>query len=281
MDESAPFPRLFGITAPAAGVVAVVERRPRGWWRVGRWDPTAGRYEPGAWFRGRLYPQRCDLSPDGRYFAYFALKPGSDWAAGETYTAVSRLPWLKALAAWGESGTYSRGAHFRTDTAVWDRGPPTVGDAGPLRARYSLGWTRAAQFAVERRRGWQESADTPPRADDDGWDQARDVVMEKPCPVGDRPAVLSVRGKFAAFRELPNHWPPADSGYTLTRGRESWPLAGVKWADWDAAGRLLVATWDGRLRVQKPDRPGTVVSEVRLGDDEPARGPAPAWADEW
>lgn len=281
MDESAPFPRLFGITAPAAGVVAVIERRPRKWWRVGRWDTAAGRYEPGAWFRGQLYPQRCDLSPDGRWFSYFALKPGSDWPAGEAYTAVSRLPWLKALAAWRESGTWTRGSHFTADTTRWDVGDPTVGDPAPLRARYGMAGTDPSSFAAERRRGWRETTDTPPRAADDLWDERRDVGMEKPCPAGDRPAVLSVRGKFAAFREAPNSYPPAESGYTLTRGRESWPLASVQWADWDPAGRLPVATWDGRLRVVEPDRPGTVLSDVPVGDGESEPGPAPTWASGW
>ena len=37
-------------------------------------DLEAPAYEPGAWLRGTIYPQRCDLSPDGRWFAYFALK---------------------------------------------------------------------------------------------------------------------------------------------------------------------------------------------------------------
>jgi hypothetical protein len=33
---------------------------------VGRWDLARDRYQPGA-LRGRVYPQRCDLSPDGRW----------------------------------------------------------------------------------------------------------------------------------------------------------------------------------------------------------------------
>jgi hypothetical protein len=37
------------------------------WTHVERWDVAAGSYEPGVWLHGRLYPQRCDLSPDGRY----------------------------------------------------------------------------------------------------------------------------------------------------------------------------------------------------------------------
>ena len=116
--SSASVPRVFCIPDPGFRVAAVLERRPRQWWRVGRWDLLSGEYMAGAWFRGSLYPQRCDLSPDGRWLLYFARKDGADWPAGETYTAVSRLPWLKALAAWEELGTYSRGAHFTADRST-------------------------------------------------------------------------------------------------------------------------------------------------------------------
>ena len=27
-----------------------------------------------AWLHGRIYPERCDLSPDGRWLAYFTLR---------------------------------------------------------------------------------------------------------------------------------------------------------------------------------------------------------------
>ena len=49
----------------------------------------------GAWFKGNLYPRRCDLSPDGRRLCYLALKngpPDVGWDVGAAYLAVSRLP---------------------------------------------------------------------------------------------------------------------------------------------------------------------------------------------
>ena len=76
------FVRIFGIGATAADVVAVLRRGPSGWCHVGRWDIAARRYEPGSWLHGTVYPQRCDLSPDGRYLCYFALKGDSTWDLG-------------------------------------------------------------------------------------------------------------------------------------------------------------------------------------------------------
>jgi hypothetical protein len=106
--------RVFGIAAAGADVVAVLWRGPSGWCHVGRWDIAARRYQPGSWQHGTLYPQRCDLSADGRYLCYFAFKGNSTRELGDIYIAVSRLPWLTALAAWRTPGTWTRGAHFTT-----------------------------------------------------------------------------------------------------------------------------------------------------------------------
>ncbi|MBP3957017.1 hypothetical protein J8F10_17240 [Gemmata sp. G18] len=276
--SSAPLPRIYCVTDPDARVAAVLERRPRKWWRVGRWDLATGRYDGGAWFRGTLYPQCCDLSPGGRWLSYFALKTDSAWPAGATYNAVSRLPWLKALAAWRESGTWSRGHHFVADTSVWEIGPPTVGDAAVCGTLCGMGLTAPAQFATERRRGWREAAATQEREPDDVWDERREVVMEKVAPTS-RHVVLSVRGKFEAFRTSPDLWSPHPAPYALTRSGRVKTLAGVQWADWTCEGHLATAT--GRaLRILDTQR-GRVVSESRLTDEEPRPGPAPAWANEW
>ena len=105
-------PRIYGIPATEAPIVAIVSRGPTEWSHVGRWDLDAPRYDAGAWLHGRLFPRRSDVSPDGRYLCYFAHKPGVQWAHGETYVAVSRLPWLTALHAFGTGGTWTRGYHF-------------------------------------------------------------------------------------------------------------------------------------------------------------------------
>ena len=199
----APPPRLFGIPATRAPIVAVLRRGPTAWSHVGRWDVARGVYEPGAWIRANLYPQRCDLSPDGRWLCYFTLKGPAKWKPGPTYIALARLPWVTALAAWGTCGTWTRGAHFVDDPRVWEVGNPADGDAGPCRKKFGLALTRPATFAVERRRGWTETADTPPRRDHDMWDEQRAsaVTMEKPRPGTDGRVRLRVRGYFAAFRE--------------------------------------------------------------------------------
>ena len=277
-------PRLFGIRAIRSPVVAVLRRGPSDWSQVSRWDPDAGTFERGSWIRANLYPQRCDLSPDGRWFAYFTLRGRSTWAAGPTYIAISRLPWLTALAAWGTCGTWTRGVHFEDDRRIWEVGEPAEGDAEPLRARYrlGLGLTRPVAFAVERRRGWTEAPGSPPYdRERDLWDERRaeTLVMERRHP-RDGATTLTVTGSFAAFREGPPAWSRARYGVEASGRRV--PLSGVQWADWDGAGRLLVATTDGRLEVRREPWDETAVEwSIDLSGDRPAPAEPPAPARRW
>jgi hypothetical protein len=270
-------PRVFGIPATRAPVVAVLRRGPSEWSHVGRWDVARGVYEPGAWIRANLYPQRCDLSPDGRWLVYFTLKGRATWRAGSTYVAISRLPWLRALAAWATCGTWTRGLHFTEERGATNVGPPQEGDVAPCLQRFGLAVTRPASFAVERRRGWTETADTPPRRAGDMWDERRPVTMEKARPKSDGATRLIVHGYFAAFRS----GPPGETLYARLDGaRQRW-LEGVQWADWDADGRLLVATEDARLQIRDGDDASTVLAESDLRAVPLAAAPAPAEAHHW
>ncbi len=269
-------PRIFCIPAAEAPVAAVLRRGPSDWVHVGAWHTDTGEYRPGAWFRGVIYPQKCDLSPDGRWLVYSAMKVGSDWPGGDIYEAVSRLPWLTALAAWNSGTTYTRGLHFVNDPAQSDAGDPDVGVLSPLLRRYGLRWTSPEQYAVERRRGWTESASSPPRRDGEPWDERRRSIMMRTQPGG--LLSLHVEGGYAAFRTgEPDADPPL---YWLDRGDEIEILEGVQWADWDARNRLLVATSDGNLEVRMPGE-GPDETVVGLSDLEPDPQPAPSWATEW
>jgi len=284
--------RVFGIGATDADVVAVLLRGPSQWSHVGRWDVAARRYEPGSWLHGTVYPQRCDLSPDGRYLCYFALKANSSWELGTTYVAVSRLPWLTALAAWRTEGTWTRGAHFVADLGRCDLGTPEAGDITGLRGRYGLAATAPATYPVERRRGWRETPGTPARAVSDMWDEDRTeaVQMTRPQPEpvhvrnpwSDRPRPwLVVGGGYAAHRTMPDQRDAPR--YELRDGPAGSVvehLDGVQWADWARSGDLLVATTDGRLQIRDRItlRPAW---EQDLTPLRPTGNPPPAQARHW
>ena len=171
-------PRIYCIPATEAPMVAVVRRGPTQWSQVGGWDLAQGRYEPGAWMRGRIFPRRSDLSPDGCFLCYFAHKRSSTWEHGETYVAVSKLPWLSALHTFGTCGTWTRGYYFTGDGGCEDT------EDAKLPIPYDLRSIPVAQFANERRRGWEEAPDCPPRDPEDIWDQRRNARMRKRQPEG-------------------------------------------------------------------------------------------------
>lgn len=274
-------PRIFGIPARDAGTVAIIRRGPSAWSHVGRWEPGRGVFEPGSWLKGTIYPQRCDLSPDGRWLVAFILKAGARWHVGSTYLSVSRLPWLSALAAWSTCGTWTRGLHFVDDRAASAIGDPDSGDLGPLLRRYGLAGTRPQTFAVERRNGWTESASTPPRAESDAWDEHRAdaVEMVKPRPRG--PAtILRVSGRHAAFRSSAPAW--GGPRYSLGEGQEEHLLEDVQWADWSRDGRLLAATSEGRLQTREaPFDSDHTTWEVDLSAMRPDPTPPPLEANQW
>lgn len=269
-------PRLFGITATEADAVAILRRGPSDWSQVGRWDTHVGRYEPGSWLRGKLFVQRCDLSPDGRWLAYMAFQSHGRGPLAPSYLAVSHLPWLHALAAWRLDGTWSRGCHFTGDGHCRLGAP----DQGELRlGRFGLAGTRAEQFAVERRRGWTETPDTPMRDPDDPWDMHRKVRMSRPCPRDSVSVSLEVEGNFAAFREGPDH---REVRYRLRTACGTRELPEAQWADWTRDGQLVVATWSGDLQqLVVGDTTPRVLFQQALGPFEPDPRPPPDAAQRW
>jgi len=104
--------RLFVITAQDSPNAIVLRRGPSRWYHVVRWRMDSDALEPGAWFHGRIYEDRCDISPDGNLLLCFchggAFRPGYT----DSWTAVSRAPWLHALALWPWGTTYGGGGRF-------------------------------------------------------------------------------------------------------------------------------------------------------------------------
>lgn len=165
---------------------------------------------------------------------------------GSTHLGVSRLPWLTALAAWGTDGTWTQGAHF-VDRADWSMPDPDHGNPAPMREKCGLALSGASSYAVERRRGWTETPDTPPRAADDAWDTRRGdaITMQKLRP-GSASARLLITGAYAGSRE----GEPGPVNYRIEDRHGALPLPDAQWADWSPRGGLLIATVDGRLQVR-------------------------------
>src|SRR3954453_18587526 len=115
-----PPPRMHGIVARDAPVAVIFRRGPTRWVEVISVDLANDHVERGAWFHGRIYEQRCDLSPDGALMVYFATPHRRrDPSYGSAWTAVSRPPWLTALALWPKTDTYNGGGVFTGRRELW------------------------------------------------------------------------------------------------------------------------------------------------------------------
>jgi hypothetical protein len=269
-------PRIYCIPATKAPIVAVFLRGPTNWCHVGRWDLEERRYEPGAWLGGRLFPRRSDLSPDGRLLCYFAHKPSATWEHGEAYVALSKLPWLTALHAFRTCGTWTRGYYFTEDE---DREHPE--DTG-LPIPYGLRPFSAIQFASERRRGWEEAADSPQRDPRNAWDEHRNARLQKRQPGGDRLLCVESLGWAGGEFGVDQAVDGLRVAYSLEVEGEVQLLHQLQWADWDRQGHLLVATRSGKLQVWGFDGGGPeVIFEADLSLSEPNPVPAPAGAQRW
>lgn len=105
-------PRLFVLFARDAPVGVVLRRGPSAWTQVIRWDTSNDVLTDGAWLKGRIYAEKCDVSPDGELLLYFCHHGRFREGYTDSWTAVSRVPYLHALALWPSGTTYGGGGRF-------------------------------------------------------------------------------------------------------------------------------------------------------------------------
>lgn len=258
-------PQLYAICATESPV-AVVFAHQGPWFHLARWDLRTGTLTRGAWLRGRIYQRRCDLSPDGTLLSCFAMK------SGRAFHAVSKVPWLTALAFWGDDSTYSRGWHFEpVGRRAEPARDPDEGSIAPLATKHRLRLVANGPepYAVELRRGWTRHADAPRRPAKDIWHEQTPQWLVRKRPGGDQRLELRDDGYVRGRLE----------GRAPRYALDGEPLPEVVWADWDTRGRLLVATRAGGLEIRtstnKPTR------ATNLGDWTPKPVPAPTAARGW
>jgi hypothetical protein len=105
--------KLHVITARDEPIAVILRRGPSAWYHVILWQTRRDTFSHGAWFKGRIYEDKCDLSPDGSLFVYFVhqgSRGGTEFT--HAWTAVSRPPWLHALVLWPQGTTYGGGGQF-------------------------------------------------------------------------------------------------------------------------------------------------------------------------
>ena len=315
--------RLFVIPARNAPRALIFRRGPSKWTQLILWHTQTDTFEDGAWFNGRIYSERCDISPDGTKLIYFAAdyrKPAAYDFAGnkatafpETWTAISKVPWLTALCVWPNSGTYFGGGLFPDDREIWInqdncRGLGFVQQRTlPLPADWKIDYTHSFYdhdwhqlFRLERD-GWKPvvpyaTGSVPVyRLHSDG---SRTVEASDPdCPLVNPLRAVHEKSAAHGAQTLVMTSQYFYTGFAADEKREAnsrkfeWrdnqdksvtAIEGATWADWDHRGRLVFAR-NGRIFTARSDgRGGLLEKELAdFNDAKPRRTKAPDWARHW
>jgi len=183
-----------------ARLAVVIRRGPASWAQLSLWNTETDEFSHGAWFRGRIYEEKCDLSPDGQLFVYAAFK-GARLRSSYTdsWTAVSRPPWLHALVLWPMGTTYGGGGRFVENRRLALRG------AGKVHPDYSLRGVEIVPGMAE----YQRSSAEVEGAEWSGRDHRNRLVFASSGRIFARSGGSDVQlANFAALR--PDPQPPPE-----------------------------------------------------------------------
>jgi len=247
--------RLFGLVARDARIAVIFRRGPSKQVRMLLWDLVTDAVTPGQWLSGRIYDERCGISPDGRLVVYFAGKFKTKLA---TFTAVSRPPYFTALALWPEGSTYGGGGFFEHNRKL-------ILNYNCLIAELNNNATLPADFVVshtgeyckrhnrdqtaQANQGWilkSKGADGAPTP------KMRFVysppwVCVKPHPTQagvtlerSTLGMGEVNGPFTVYSYRLLETPPKPASASAGEALAS-DLGRLDWADWDHDGSLLFA----------------------------------------
>lgn len=118
--EHGKFPaRLHVLLARNAKVGLVIRRGPSKSVCTVLWDRKGDKFKLGQWMRGRIYERLSDLSPDGKYLIYFAMNGRWESETKGAWTAISRVPYLKAVSLFAKGDCWHGGGMFLSDREFW------------------------------------------------------------------------------------------------------------------------------------------------------------------
>lgn len=258
--------RVYALIAAKARKAVVFRRGPSKCVLVLSWDLKTDTLQGGQWFKGRIYERRCDLSPDGDLLVYFAAKHHGPLG---TWTAISRPPFLTALALWPKGDAWGGGGLFEDSRELHLNHRP--GDEFAL----ADGFVLPKGFRVRpfgERPGWGEDAPIhTARLARDGWTRVSPgeispfsmkglfnwtidppMVMEKPVGPG---GTARLRIGLYGIGRRDGPWYAQTAQVVRPATGPILDLGEIDWADADHNGDVLFAR-DGCLyRIAQPLSP--------------------------
>jgi hypothetical protein len=288
--EKGPVPARISLLFARESPTAVIFRRgPSKWVQIIKWNTDTDEFSPGQWFHGRIYDRRSDLSPDGSLMVYFAQKITGRTLGDSDYTyawtAISRPPFLTALALWPKGDCWHGGGSFVDDKTVLLNHKKDVSKPHPNHKPVGLKVVLKKDVCGEddpvysdrlERDGWKRIQEW--KVDLTGFERgyvtSQPEIRLKAAPEGYRfvRLVRSITGfnYSEEFTVLDRQ-----DGIEVTIERASW-------VDWDRAGRLLVAR-DGRISIAKIGPKGQFIDHelANFNSSRPTSVAPPKWAASW
>jgi hypothetical protein len=119
-SERGKFPaRLHVLLARETKIGLVIRRGPSKSVCTVLWNRQRDTFKLGQWMRGRIYERRSDLSPHGRHLIYFAMNGRWESETKGAWTAISRVPYLKAVSLFAKGDCWHGGGLFLADGEFW------------------------------------------------------------------------------------------------------------------------------------------------------------------
>ena len=177
--------RLHVLLARGAPIGLIIRRGPSRQVCTILWDRRTDSFTLGQWFKGRIYERRGDLSPDGKHFIYFAMDgKWQDLLSKGSWSAVSRVPYLKALTFFPKGDCWNGGGLFIGNDRYW-----LNGEGFHQRGRGSTGLHRDEAYRPIGGRGGECLTVYYPRLLRDGWilnDQLSAGITDQ-CDIFEKP----------------------------------------------------------------------------------------------
>jgi len=289
--------RIYVLLARKAATALVFRRGPTKNVLLLRWDLTEDTIQEGQWLRGHIYERRCDLSPSGEHLVYFAAKWRGKYPS---FTAVSRPPFLTALALWEGMGAWGGGGTFSDERTLMINhrlvGKPDEGglapkmSASPFHAHSGKGedfpiWDerlRRDGWTLKQWGGWSARSLSGVEADIAG---ERTKVWAKIDPPIIYRRVLehaTIEMRIHGLHETNGPWYALEHDVLDSRGNTIMSLGRADWADFDRRGDLLFAKSG---RIYRATRHKSTFDDPRELFDLRAhrftQRPSPPWARQW
>ncbi len=279
---TSPGCRLRVLLARDAPIGVIFRRGPSRWVQIIRWNTKTDEFERGQWFHGHIYVGRSDLSPDGSLLLYFCQKINKRTLSDPNYTyswtAISKPPYLTALALWPKGNCWHGGGLFEGQHDVFLNHKPEVAIPHPnhlpkgVRVRPNpdaFGEDDPIEIPRMQRGGWKHVQWLD--YDYHKWRTKQPAISEKQLRNGK--VVLRVEKYYDPEEQL--------LCYLVKPNSHRIEIGVGSWVDVDQQGRLAFAA-DGRLFAGKLTKGKVVLDQLAdFNDSKPANLESPAWARRW